>query len=146
MLSRTSIAACILAALLAAPAAAQTAAPEQAPATRQERLTSAVSFVPQPTLSASVLLRYSARGTIVVDMGLDIPDAELRRRAQINGPRVRDALRTALASYATTYYRDRTAPDPALLTRLLQQSIDRTLGAPGARVLLVNIIYQRRQG
>jgi len=28
----------------------------------------------------------------------------------------------------------------------LQQSVDRTLGASGARVLLVNIIYQRRQG
>lgn len=97
-------------------------------------------------MSASVLLRYSARGTIVVDMGLDIPDADLRRRARANGPRVRDALRTALATYANTYYRDRTAPDPAILTRLLQQATDRTLGAQGARVLLVNIIYQRRQG
>lgn len=136
-------------ALLAAPAApvvAQPPAPEQAPASRQERLTSAESYVPVPTLSASVLLRYSARGTIVVDMGLDIPDADLRRRAQLNGPRVRDALRTALATYASTYYRDRTAPDPAALTRLMQQATDRTLGAPGARVLLVNIIYQRWQG
>jgi hypothetical protein len=118
----------------------------QAPASRQERLTSAESFIPVPTLSAAVLRRRSARGAIVVDMGLDVPEAMLRRRAQINGPRVRDALRTALATYATTYYRDRTAPDPAILTRLMQQAIDRTLGAPGARVLLVNIIYQRRQG
>jgi hypothetical protein len=133
-------------AALAGPAAAQGAASQQAPATRQERLTSAETFVPLPTLSASVLLRYSARGTIVVDMGLDIPDVDLRRRAQVNGPRVRDALRTALATYATTYYRDRTAPDPATLTRLMQQATDRTLGAPGARVLLVNIIYQRWQG
>jgi hypothetical protein len=93
-----------------------------------------------------VLLRHSARGTIVLDMGLDVPDAELRRRAQVNGPRIRDALRSALAVYANTYYRDRTAPDPADLTRLLQQATDRTLGAPGARVLLVNIIYQRSQG
>jgi hypothetical protein len=130
----------------ATPAFAQTPAPEQAPASRQERLTSAESYVPLPTLSASVLLRYSARGTIVVDMGLDIPDADLRRRAQLNSPRVRDALRTALATYASTYYRDRTAPDPAALTRLMQQATDRTLGAPGARVLLVNIIYQRWQG
>jgi hypothetical protein len=130
----------------ATPAFAQTPAPEQAPASRQERLTSAESYVPLPTLSASVLLRYSARGTIVVDMGLDIPDADLRRRAQLNSPRVRDALRTALATYASTYYRDRTAPDPATLTRLMQQATDRTLGAPGARVLLVNIIYQRWQG
>lgn len=133
-------------AALVSPAAAQSGAPQQAPASRQERLTSAESFVPLPTLSASVLLRHSARGTIVVDMGLDIPDAELRRRARANAPRMRDALRTALAAYATTYYRDRTAPDPTTLTRLMQQAADHTLGASGARVLLVNIIYQRRSG
>lgn len=136
----------LCAALGAGPAAAAGSGSGQAPATRQERLTSAESFIPLPTLSAGVLQRSSTLGTIVVDMGIDVPDAELRRRAQLNGPRLRDALRTALAVYASTYYRDRTAPDPAQLTRLMQQSIDQALGAPGARVLLVNIIYQRRQG
>jgi len=119
---------------------------QQAPATRQERLTSAETYMPLPTLSAGVLQRHSTRGTIVVDMGLDIPDAALRNRAQLNAPRLRDALRTALATYASTYYRDRSAPEPTTLTRLMQQSVDRTLGGAGARVLMVNIIYQRRQG
>lgn len=120
-------------------------AQQQAPATRQERLTSAESWVPLPTLSAGVLQRYSSSGTLVVDCGLDVPDEALRRRANLNAPRVRDALRTALSSYATTYYRDRTAPDPITLTRIMQQAVDRTLGSPGARVMMVNIIYQRRQ-
>jgi flagellar basal body-associated protein FliL len=119
---------------------------EQAPASRQERLTSAESFVPMPTLSAGVIQRFSTQGTIVVDMGIDVQDAALRRRAQLNAPRLRDALRTALSTYASTYYRDRTSPDPETLTRLMQHAIDRVLGAEGARVLLVNIIYQRRQG
>jgi hypothetical protein len=123
------------------------AAPQpHAPATRQERLTSAESYLPLPTLSAGVLQRHSTAGTIIVDMGLDVPDVELRRRARLNEPRLRDALRTAIANYASTYYRDHTAPDPAALTRLMQQAIDRVLGAPGARVLLANVIYQRRQG
>src|SRR5690606_11915737 len=113
---------------------------EQAPASRQDRLTSAESFVPMPTLSAGVLQRFSTQGTIVVDMGIDVEDAALRRRAQLNAPRLRDALRTALATYASTYYRDRTAPDPETLTRLMQHAIDRVLGEEGARVLLVNII------
>lgn len=128
---------------LAGPAAAQSGS-SAAPATRQERLTSAESYLPLPTLSAGVLQRQSTRGVLIVDMGLDIPDQALRRQARLNQPRLRDALRTALATYASTYYRDRTAPSPAELTRLLQQSVDRTLGAPGARVLLANIIYQRR--
>lgn len=147
------LAAFALLAALAGPAAAaggggssSSAPAEQAPATRQERLTSAESFLPMPTLSAGVLHRASTAGTIVIDMGLDVPDEALRRRAQLNAPRIRDALRTALATYSSTYYRDRTAPDPTAMTRLLQQSVDRTLGAAGARVLLVNIIYQRRQG
>lgn len=138
-------------AVLAAPTAAAGAgggssAQQQAPASRQERLTSAETYIPLPTLSAGVLQRMSTRGTLIVDMGLDIPDADLRRRAQLNGPRIRDALRTALATYASTYYRDRTSPDPAQMTRLLQHAVDRTLGADGARVLLVNIIYQRSPG
>jgi hypothetical protein len=139
-------------AALAAPAAAQphgssssSSSQEQAPATRQERLTSAESWVPMPTLSAGVLQRYSSSGTLVIDCGLDIPDEALRRRANLNAPRLRDALRTALSTYATTFYRDRTAPEPVVLTRLMQQAVDRTLGSAGARVMMVNIIYQRRQ-
>lgn len=135
----------VCAALAASPAGAS-GGEAQAPASRQERLTSAPSYVPMPTLSAGVLQRHSTRGTIVVDMGLDIPDEALRRRVQLNAPRLRDALRTALATYATTYYRDRTAPEPATLTRLMQQAVDRTMGAAGARVLMVNIIYQRSSG
>lgn len=146
---RARLLAVALFAALSAPAAASGSGggstPQQAPATRQERLTSAETYLPMPTLSAGVIQRQSTRGTLVVDMGLDIPDADLRRRAQLNGPRLRDALRTALATYANTFYRDRTAPDPAELTRQMQLAVNRVLGAQGARVLLANIIYQRRQ-
>jgi len=136
-------------AALAAPATASgggsssSSSSQQAPATRQERLTSAETYLPMPTLSAGVLQRNMNQGTIVVDMGLDIPDADLRRRALLNAPRVRDALRTALANYSSVYYRVHTAPSPADLTRQMQLAVDRVLGAPGARVLLANIIYQR---
>lgn len=147
--ARIFLALCFVAAAIAPARAAEGhgggASAEQAPASRQDRLTSAESYLPMPTLSAGVIQRQSNHGTLVVDMGLDIPDAELRRHAQFNAPRLRDALRTALATYATTYYRDRTAPDPTTLTRVMQQSIDRSLGAAGARVLLVNIIFQRAQ-
>ncbi len=134
---------------LATPAFASgggSAAPaSQAPATRQERLTSAETYLPMPTLSAGVLQRNDNHGTIVVDMGIDVPDAELRHRALLNAPRIRDALRTALSNYSSTYYRIRTAPDPTELTRQMQLAVNRVLGGPGARVLLANIIYQRPQ-
>ena len=118
----------------------------QAPASRQERLTSSDSWLPVPTLTACILNRSVTDATIIVDMGIDVPDATLRRHANANGPRVRDALRTALTTYANTYYHMHTAPDPATITRLLQQAVDQTLGAQGGRVLLVNIMFQRRPG
>jgi len=141
----------LLLAASAAPAIAagggssSSSAQQQAPATRQERLTSAETYLPMPTLSAGVLQRNANQGTMVVDMGLDIPDAALRRRAQLNAPRIRDALRTALANYSSVYYRAHTAPNPTELTRQMQMAVDRVLGAEGARVLLANIIYQRSQ-
>lgn len=131
-----------------APAAAgggSSGSQQQAPATRQERLTSAETYLPMPTLSAGVLQRNNNQGTVVVDMGLDIPDETLRRRAQLNAPRLRDALRTALATYSSTYYRVHTPPDPTELTRQMQVAVNRVLGAQGARVLLANIIVQGRQ-
>jgi hypothetical protein len=145
LLNRILVAAAI-AALCVGPALAATASDQQAPATRQDRLTSAPSYLPMPTLSAGVLQNASTRGTLVVDMGIDVPDEALRHHAEANAPRLHDALRTALWNYANVYYRDRTEPDPTTLTRLMQQAIDQTLGHAGAQVLLVNIIYQRRQG
>ena len=63
---------------------------DQAPS-RQERLTSADSWLPMPTLSACILSRTSADATIIVDMGIDVPDANLRRHANANAPRIHDA-------------------------------------------------------
>lgn len=147
---RAPLLAVVLLAGFAAPAMAAgggsgSSSAQQQPASRQDRLTSAESYVPMPTLSAGVLQRNMNQGTMVVDMGLDIPDETLRRRALLNAPRLRDALRTALASYSSVYYRVQTAPNPAELTRQMQMSVDRVLGAQGARVLLANIIYQRPQ-
>ena len=134
----------VVAFLAAGAASAQPSEEGHTPPDRQQRLTSAQSYLPMPTLSAGVLSHYTTAGTLIVDMGIDVPDATLRNRCQLNAPLLRDALRTALSTYASTYYRDSTAPDPTTLTRLLQTAVDRTLGAPGAKVLLANILYQRR--
>lgn len=139
MLARRAFIALAFAAFVS-PAAAQPAEDRG----NARSLTAAVSYVVLPTLSAGVVSRFRGAGTLVVDVGLDIPDARLRARAQILAPRMRDALRTALSTYANTYYRANTAPDPAMMARLLQQAVDRTLGGPGARLLLSNVIYQNR--
>jgi len=112
----------------------------------QQRLTSAESYIPLPTLSTAVIANDRPRGTLVVDLGVDAPDAALRGRVNAMRPRLVDALRSALSTYAATYYRDRTAPDPDTLARMLQTAVDRTMGRQGVRLLLSNIVYQRRMG
>jgi hypothetical protein len=139
MLRRALLTTFVLAAFGAAGARAQS---EDDGASR--RLTSAVSYIAFPTMTVGVMAQARATGALVIDMGLDIPDAALRARVQAMQPRLIDAFRTTLSNYATAYYRDRTAPDPTLLARLMQTTVDRTLGRPGARFLIANIIYQRR--
>ena len=95
-------------------------------------------------MSISVMRRSGTRGMLTVDMGIDIQDTTLRRRAQSSEPRLRDAIRTALSDYSYRYYRPSSAPDPVMISRLITQEVDRTLGGPGAHVLLVNVIYQPR--
>ncbi len=97
-----------------------------------------------PTLSAGVLQRSIRAALSSSTWGSISRTRRCAAAPTLNAPRLRDALRTALATYAGTYYRDRTAPDPSQVSRLMQQAVDRTLGAPGARVLLANIIYQQR--
>lgn len=134
----------LLFAALAGPAAAQPHGESGGgDASREsQRLTSAESYVPLPTLSTAVIVREAMRGTLVVDVGLDVPDVALRARAQGMQPRLVDALRTALSTYGSVYYRPRTAPDPDTMLRLMQTATDRTLGRPGARLLVANLIYQ----
>jgi hypothetical protein len=140
MLLRRSLLVLAFAALIS-PAAAQPKAKDNG---RTRSLTSAESYMPVQTLSTAVVGRFATSGVLVVDVGLDIPDTALRARATTLGPRLRDGLRTALSTYANTYYRDNTAPDPATIARLMQSAVDRTLGRSGARLLLANVIYQHR--
>lgn len=107
------------------------------------RITVAESYLPQFGLSATVSANYARAGMIMVDAGLDVPDATLRGKLAKAGPRVRDALRTALAEYANTHYRPGAAPDPDTIARMMQFAIDREAGQAGAKVLLANVMVQR---
>ncbi|MBL8548786.1 MAG: hypothetical protein JNJ73_02285 [Hyphomonadaceae bacterium] len=144
MPSRRMFALALCALFVAAPPAWSAAAKAKQDPNRSRSLTSAESYLPMPTLNSAVVGRFAPSGILVVDVGLDIPDSALRARAAAATPRLRDALRTALATYANTYYRDQTAPDPTTIARLMQAAVDRTLGAPGARLLLANVVYQHR--
>jgi len=107
------------------------------------RITVAESYLPQFGVTATIGANYRRAGVIMVDAGLDVPDAAMRARVQKMSPRVRDALRSALGEYANTHYRPGAAPDPDTIGRMMQFAIDRELGQAGAKVLLANVMVQQ---
>lgn len=130
-------------ALLLAPVAPGFAE-EGGPTKAQSRLTSAVSYVPYPPLLTATPKGRGIGGMLTVELGLDVPDAKLRTRVQSMRPRMQDTLRTALSDYSITYLSATQLPDPDRISKMAQAAIDRTLGGPGAQVLLANVMMTER--
>lgn len=126
-------------------ALAALAIPGRARAASEKRITSASSWVPIHGVNATLAREFTPTGLLMVDTGVDVPDAALRGRAQRMLPRLRDAMRASLAEYAFSRHRPNTVPDADLIARMLQTAVDRTLGASGAQVLLANVLVQDRR-
>jgi hypothetical protein len=97
------------------------------------------TFLQLHTLTASIVRANGRRGVLTVDVGLDIPDGALRQRATISTPILMDAFTQALAVYAPQIVAG-APPKPDIIASELQRATDRTLGKPGAKVLLGTIL------
>jgi hypothetical protein len=97
------------------------------------------NFIQLPTLTATVLKPGGERGVITVEVGVDVPDAGLRRRAQQSIPLLRDAFTREMLTYAPSLAAGG-APNPDIISIQLQRAADRTLGRSGAKVLLGTIL------
>lgn len=109
------------------------------------RLTSAVSFVPLPTIAAATPAGRAIGGMLTVDFALDIPDTRLRNRAISMRPRLMDSLRATVADYALTRVRAGGPPNPDQISAMAQAAMDQTMGAPGVKVLITNVMITERR-
>lgn len=121
-----------LAALAALPAAAKE---EPAAAGAGQK----ASFIRLPVVTANVIRSNRSRGVISVESGLDIPDPKLRARAPLFFPRLKADLARRLSLY-TDRMKAGAAPDLEILAPMLQSQVDATLGQPGARLLILNVL------
>jgi hypothetical protein len=103
---------------------------------RRRSLTSSTSYLPLPQLMATVQADYRSAGLLQIEMGLEISDSRLRRRAEHMMPRLRDAYVSAISLYVGMNYRYGDVPDANRIAELLQNATNHTLGQDGARVLL----------
>lgn len=99
-----------------------------------------LSYIQLNPLTATILLADGRRGSLTVEVGVDIPgDAGLRARAEASQPRLQAAYLLLLQAYASGLGPGR-APDADYIAHALQRETDRTLGKPGARLLLGTIL------
>ena len=97
------------------------------------------SFIQLPTIAVTVKRLSGGNGVMTIDVGIDVADGGLRHRAEQSTPLLRDAYVREMLIYAPTLGPGQ-PPSPDLIGAQLQRATDRTLGRPGARILLGTIL------
>jgi flagellar basal body-associated protein FliL len=107
---------------------------DNAPA--QRKTTQSESYIMIEPMYASILDGIRPRGLLLVELGLDVPDAKLRDRVTQNLPALRDAYVRSLLTYAATAVRPWRQPNVEDIANRMQTITDRLVGREGAKVLM----------
>ena len=102
----------------------------------QRKTTQSESYIMIEPIYASILEGTRPRGLLLVEFGLDVPDASLRERANQALPALRDAYVRGLLIYAATAVRPWRQPSVDDIANRMQVITDRSLGKKGAKVLM----------
>lgn len=102
--------------------------------------TSLKSWVMVDPFTISVIQDGDVRGKLTVNFGMDVPDDQLRDKAETLMPRLRDAWLRSLNLYAATALRPHRQADVGELSARIQQTADEVLGKPGAKVLMAQAL------
>jgi hypothetical protein len=146
----------LLAAALAVPGpaafAAETAATAEKPAKDKKDKKDAVhkiaqsdSYLMVDPLYSSIIDGSRPLGLLMIGIGLDVPDPELRDKIERDMPQLRDGYVRSLMAYTAINVRSWRQPDVAAIADRLQGVTDRILRKKGARVLLAQVAIQLNQ-
>jgi flagellar basal body-associated protein FliL len=102
--------------------------------------TSLKSWVMVDPFTISVIQDGDVRGKLTVNFGMDVPDGDLRERAEVLMPRLRDAWLRSLNLYAATALRPHRQADVGELSARIQETADEVLGKTGAKVLMAQAV------
>ena len=115
---------------------AETAQATEAPAPAQRKTTQSESFVAIDPMYATILEGSKPRGLLMIELGLDVPDAAMRARVSHALPTLRDAYVRSLMAYGATAVRAWRQPSVDDIADRMQAITDRVIGGPGAKVLM----------
>ena len=142
----TSILAIALTLGLIAPALA--AEPGTKPEVRKppvHKITQSVSYIMIDPIYTSIMDGDRPLGLLMVGIGLDVPNSDLRQRVVDNMPMLRDAYVRSLMSFTATSVRYWRQPDVTDMADRLQHVTDRALGKSGARLLLAQVAMRLKK-
>ena len=97
------------------------------------------SYINLNSINGFVTRASGRRGVLSVDVGIDVPDMELRATAAAAGPRLRSELSQAVQRFAAAL-RPGEPPDVRRLSSDLQVAVNQALGRRGARLLLGTVM------
>ena len=134
----------LLAAVLASPAPAAEPGDAGAPTKDKKKaavhkITQSDSYLMIEPLYTTILDGNHPVGLLMIGIGIDIPDPDLRARVERDMPRLRDGYVRSLMAFTAISVRSWRQPDVAAIADRLQGATDRILGKPGARILLAQI-------
>lgn len=127
---------------LAAPV--QAAAPAGEGKAAERKVSQSASWVEMQDFYTTIVGENRATGMLMVRVGLDIPDAQMRDSAVRAMPVLRDAYLRSLMAYTATHVRLDTQPDAAVIADRLQAITDRALNKKGARILLRQVALRAK--
>lgn len=98
--------------------------------------TSSETYVAIDPIYSTILDGAKPRGLLMVELGLDVPDAKLRNNVNLALPVLRDAYVRDLVAYASTAVRPYRQPNIEDIANRLQKITDKVMGKPGVKVLM----------
>ena len=103
------------------------------------KITQSTSYLMIDPIYTTIMDGDRIEGMLMVGIGLDVPDAELRARTEQEMPLLRDVYVRSLMAFTATSVRPWRQPDVGEIADRLQRATDRTLRRPGARILLAQV-------
>lgn len=103
------------------------------------KITQSESYLGMEPLYTSILDGNRPLGLLMVGIGIDIPDPDLRARVELEMPRLRDGYIRSLMAFTATNVRSWRQPDVDAIADRLQGVTDRVLNKKGARILLAQV-------
>ena len=126
-------------AVLVAFALALPAAAADKKKTAVHKITQSVSYLMIDPIYTSIMDGNKIVGLLMIGIGLDVPDADLRAQTELAMPVLRDVYVRSLMAYTATSVRPWHQPDVGEIADRLQRVTDLTLKRKGARLLLAQV-------